>query len=156
MIFNSLTYLVFLAIVIPLYWVLPSVARLWFVFISSMVFYGFWRIEYLALMLFSAGVDYYAAILIHATPNDKVLKRRCLLGLTLATHLGLLFYFKYLFFVVENANCYLRFLGFVGNIPAYQVLLPFGISFYTFETISYTVDVYRGLIKPERRFIHYA
>ncbi len=156
MIFNSVTYLLFLSIVIPLYWVLPTQLRLWFVFGASLVFYGFWRFEFLAVMLLSATIDYFAAIAIDETPKNNKSRRRCLLAITLTLNLGLLFYFKYLFFITENINSVLDSLGTVGRIPLYRVILPFGISFYTFETVSYTVDVYRGIMKPERRFIHYA
>ncbi len=156
MIFNSVTYLVFLSIVIPLYWLLPTKIRLWFIFLASLLFYGFWRAEFLILMLFSAGIDFFAAIAIDATPKENIAKRRVLLALTMTLNLGLLFYFKYLYFVSENINYIWNSLGHVGGIPLYRVLLPFGISFYTFETISYTIDVYRGILKPERKFINYA
>jgi D-alanyl-lipoteichoic acid acyltransferase DltB (MBOAT superfamily) len=74
----------------------------------------------------------------------------------MAVNLGLLCYFKYLYFLTDNANTALNFLGIDYQLPLWKVLLPFGISFYTFETISYTVDVYRGLIKPEKSFLNYS
>lgn len=156
MIFNSVTFLLFLLIVVPLYWLLPTVIRLWALFVASLVFYGFWRFDFLIVMLLSAAVDYFTSIAIDETPKSNISRRRWLLALTLFINLGLLFYFKYLFFFCENTNSLLEAFGLPASIPVFKILLPFGISFYTFETISYTIDVYRGIIKPERKFIHYA
>lgn len=156
MVFNSITYLVFLFIVVSCYWMLKSRARLWMLLAASCVFYGFWNWEFLGVMFFSALTDYFTALEISRTDLLNKRKRRLLLAVTLLINLGLLFYFKYLFFLTTNANWLLKLGGLSISIPLYKVILPFGISFYTFETISYTLDVYRGLIKPERKFIHYA
>ncbi len=156
MTFNSLTFLCFLSIVVLLYWLLPTTLRYWHLFFASLAFYGFWRFDYLAVMLFSAAVDFFTAQAIYDTPSENKTRRRLLLAITLIINLGLLAYFKYLYFFCENTNHLLEALGAVGGLPLYKVILPFGISFYTFETISYTIDVYRGLLKPERKFINYA
>ncbi len=153
MIFNSVTFLLFLAIVVPLYWVLPRTARLWLVFLASLAFYGFWRVEFLPLLLVSTVTDYVAARAIDATADLR--RRRVFLGLSLAVNLGLLFYFKYLIFFADNATGLLQLLGFDVEAPRLSIVLPLGISFYTFQTISYTVDVYRGFIKPEKNFVLY-
>jgi alginate O-acetyltransferase complex protein AlgI len=155
MVFNSVTFILFLTLVISLYWLLPKQIRMWMLLLASCVFYGFWRWEYLSVMFISALTDYYTAIAIGNTPIENKRKRNALLAVTLAVNLGLLCYFKYLYFLTDNTNSILDFVGIDFKLPLWRVLLPFGISFYTFETISYTVDVYRGLIKPERSFLNY-
>lgn len=124
--------------------------------IASCMFYGFWRWEYLSVMFISALTDYFTAIAIGNAPLENRRRRNILLAFTMAVNLGLLCYFKYLYFLTDNANTALNFLGIDYQLPLWKVLLPFGISFYTFETISYTVDVYRGLIKPEKSFLNYS
>ncbi len=156
MIFNSITFLLFLFLVLILYWTLPSKIKMWMLLLASCIFYGFWRWEYLSVMLVSALTDYFTAIELGKTPIENRRKRKVLLAVTLLVNLGLLCYFKYLFFITENINSIFHLLDISFNFPLYAILLPFGISFYTFETISYTVDVYRGLIKPEKKFLHYA
>ena len=153
MIFNSVTFLLFLVAVVILYWILPRGPRLWMIFGSSLVFYGFWRVEYTALLLVSTVVDYVAGLAIHRSADPG--RRRVYLGVSLATNLGLLFYFKYLMFFAGQGAGLLRTLGFDVAEPAFSIVLPLGISFYTFQTISYTVDVYRGFIAPERNFALY-
>jgi alginate O-acetyltransferase complex protein AlgI len=155
MIFNSVTFIVFLVVVVTLYWLLPQKVRMWMLLVASCVFYGFWRWEYLIVMFISAITDYYTAIAIGNTPVTNTGKRKRLVAVTLVVNLGLLCYFKYLFFFTQNVNGAFAWLGINEQLPVMQILLPFGISFYTFETISYTIDVYRGLIKPERSFLNY-
>ena len=156
MVFNSVTFLIFLFIVVTAYWFLKPAVKMWMLLIASCVFYGFWRWEFLSVMFISALTDYFTAIEIGKTPLENKKKRRFLLGVTLLVNLGLFFYFKYLYFLTENINLSMDWLNIDYQLPLYKIILPFGISFYTFETISYTVDVYRGLIKPEKKFIHYA
>ena len=156
MIFNSITFLLFLIFIIILYWTLPSKLKMWMLLIASCIFYGFWKWEYLTIMFASAITDYYTSLEIYKTPSNNKRKRKILLFLTLFINLGLLFYFKYLYFLSTNINSIISFFGYNFMLPLYKLILPFGISFYTFETISYTVDVYRGLIKPEKKFLNYA
>lgn len=153
MIFNSVTYLVFLTITVSLFWMLPKRPRLWMIFLSSLVFYGFWRPEFVVLMLFSASADFVAARKIESL--SSLAGRRGWLIFSLTVNLGLLFYFKYLLFFVDNAVVTLQFLGVDVQSPVLNILLPLGISFYTFQTISYTVDVYRKLIPAEKDFLLY-
>jgi len=153
MIFNSVTYLLFLAIVVALYWVLPNRARLWMLFTSSLVFYGFWRVEFLAVMLFSVIVDYVAARCIYSARTQR--RKFGFLLVSLTANLGLLFVFKYLLFFAENITYVIQLAGFEIDPLVLNIVLPLGISFYTFQTISYSVDVYRGFIMPERDFILY-
>lgn len=153
MIFNSVTYLVFLTLGVCLFWLLPKRPRLWMIFLSSLIFYGFWRPEFVVLMLFSAGTDFVAARRMESLGSLSA--RRGWLILSLTVNLALLFYFKYLLFFVDNAVVVFRFLGFDMQAPLLNIVLPLGISFYTFQTISYTVDVYRKLIPAEKDFLLY-
>lgn len=154
MIFNSLTYLLFLTLVVAGYWLLPQKFRISLIFISSCVFYGFWRPEFLLLMFFSASVDYLVALkMIDA--QDTIIRKRWL-WLSLSVNLGLLCYFKYLFFIVDNATWALNYFGYHFQAPSFNIILPLAISFYTFETISYIVDVYHKQIEPEKNFWKYS
>ena len=153
MIFNSVTFIIFLFIVVGLYWILSSKPRQFLIFASSLIFYGFWRYEYTLLMLASAINDYFISLLIDKTKDKK--KKKLLLIFSLIVNLGFLFYFKYLLFFARNAISIVNLVGFDIPPPNFSILLPLGISFYTFQTISYTVDVYRGFIKPEKNFILY-
>jgi len=153
MIFNSLTYFVLLFVVVALYWVLPYRTRLTLIFLVSLIFYGFWRVEFLPVMLVSVIVDYLVAL---RMPVSSAKQKRALLLVSLFVNLGLLFYFKYLIFFTENVTGFANILGADIDPIVLTIILPLGISFYTFQTISYTVDVYRGLIQPERNFLLYA
>jgi D-alanyl-lipoteichoic acid acyltransferase DltB (MBOAT superfamily) len=148
MIFNSFTYVVFLAVVVGLYWRLPRRPRQLFLFAASITFYGFWRFDYVLIMLASAFTDFFAAINIHDT-KDPV-RRRLWLALSLTVNFGLLFYFKYANFLVGNINGIAHLIGRDDLLASWSVVLPVGISFYTFQTVSYTVDVYRNRIEPIR------
>ncbi len=153
MIFNSVTYLLFLVVVLCLYWVLPRKSRLWMIFLASLTFYGFWRIEYLAVLLLSCATDY--AVSLQLAKTDSLSRRRWLLGVSLTVNLGLLLYFKYLVFAVDNIWFGLALLGVQSTPPVLEVVLPLGISFYTFQTVSYTIDVYRKQLEPVREFVLY-
>ncbi|HKI78390.1 MAG TPA: MBOAT family O-acyltransferase [Ignavibacteriaceae bacterium] len=154
MLFNSATFIIFLFLVVILYWSLPHKPGLYVLFISSYVFYGFWRIEFLSLVIISTLVDYFAGLKIYSSQNQK--HKKYYLFLSLFMNLGLLVYFKYLLFIIDNFNSTASLLGLNFNIPHLNIILPLGISFYTFQTISYSVDVYRGFIKPEKNFVTYA
>lgn len=156
MIFNSVTFICFLVLVVSLYWCLPSPQRLWMLLIASCAFYGFWRWEFLSVMFASALTDYFTALAIDRTPAEQKSTRRALLSITLIVNLGLLVYFKYLFFLTSNFNTLIALTSAKYHVSLPEIILPLGISFYTFETISYTVDVYRGIIPAEKSFLNYA
>ena len=153
MVFNSITYLVLLFSVVFLFWNFTYQLRFYLIFISSLVFYGFWRIEFIILLLFSTTADWWIAIQIEK--NSKTIKKKFLL-LSLFINLGLLFYFKYLIFFSKNAIGFLNLFGVEIDPIIFKIILPLGISFYTFQTLSYTIDVYRKIIKPEKNYIVYA
>jgi alginate O-acetyltransferase complex protein AlgI len=153
MVFNSLTYLWLLISVVVLYWVFPYRARLLLIFTASLAFYGYWRIDFIPVLLTSVAIDYLVAI---RMPGSTQRKKKALLGVSLFVNLGLLFYFKYLNFVVQSTFSLASLFTAEMDPFVLNIVLPLGISFYTFQTISYTVDVYRGLIKPEKDFVLYA
>ncbi len=148
MIFNSFTYLIFLAIVVILFWRLTSrQIRLCVLFGSSLVFYGFWRWDFIPVMLASVVVDYTAAQQIDKSKENRI--RKAWLGFSLILNLGLLAYFKYTYFILDNFS-------FTELQTYWKIILPLGISFYTFQSISYTIDVYRRFIRPEKNFVLFA
>ena len=153
MIFNSLSYLLLLLIVVTLYWQLPYRSRLILIFSSSLIFYGFWKIKFIPILLISVIVDWFIS---QKMPKSDKQEKFFLLLISLITNLGLLFYFKYLIFFADNSIGLANFMGAELDPIALNIILPLGISFYTFQTISYTVDVYRGFIKPEKDFLLFA
>ncbi|MFC1673840.1 MBOAT family O-acyltransferase [Pseudomonadota bacterium] len=154
MIFNSVTYLLFLGLVVALYWALPRTPKLLLLFAGSLTFYGFWRWEYIFVMLASVLIDYVVAARIERTENTN--HRRFLLLASLMANLGLLAYFKYTVFAVENLNALAGMFGGAGALSIPDILLPIGISFYTFQSVSYTIDVYRRFIPAQRDFLLFA
>lgn len=153
MIFNSLTYILFLFLFVLAYWRLKENSKLSLVLVSSIVFYGFWRVEFVVLLLFSVCLDYFVARKMVLVGQRT---KRFLLALSLSSNIGLLLFFKYLYFLHENF-VFLAGLGGATIAPlSLNVILPLGISFYTFQTISYTVDVYRGHLVPEKNFLAFA
>jgi len=148
--FNSFEYLIFFPIVAALYFALPHRFR-WILLLSaSYFFYMCWKAEYALLILLSTLVDYWAALRMGATEQRK--RRRRYLVASLIVNLGLLFSFKYFNFVSHSIQGLFGGLGLSNDFPMLNVLLPVGISFYTFQTLSYTIDVYRGVREPERHF----
>ncbi len=146
MLFHTFEYALFLAVVVYLWYHLSARHRLMMVVAASYIFYGVWSVKYSLLMVFSTVLDYYAAKMIAASDDPR--RRRLFLLASIAGNLGVLAYFKYTVFALTSAQAALTWLGF--HVPAIElkILLPLGISFYTFDEISYTVDVYRGKVKP--------
>jgi D-alanyl-lipoteichoic acid acyltransferase DltB (MBOAT superfamily) len=122
--------------------------RLAWLLAASIVFYGAWDPRYLLLIGFSGALDFLAALRIAAAPTHR--RRRWWLGLSLAGNLGVLFFFKYAMFAWGVASETSAALGFGGLPPSWQIVLPVGISFYTLQSLSYTIDVYRGELEPTR------
>ena len=149
MLFNSLEFLVFLPVVFALYWSLARFPR-WqnlLVVVASYVFYGWWDWRFLGLIAFTSAWSYAAGVLDgRCNPRQK----RILLASSLVVNLGILGTFKYYNFFVESALAVLGTLGFDPHPAFIQIALPVGISFYTFQALSYSIDVCRGAIKPTR------
>ena len=154
MLFNSATYLlIFLPLLFCCYWLCRGQLRLWLMLSASIIFYGFWRIEFVPLMLGSAVMDYYLAIAINKREDPKARKRR--MQFSLVVNLGILGFFKYLVFFRDSIWSIAEIIGYTPSYTEIHIILPLGISFYIFQTLSYTIDVYRRDIKPERNLLVY-
>lgn len=154
MLFNSIEYFFFLPLVCLFYFLLPIKGRWVFLLVSSYFFYGYWKPEYLILIIFSTIIDYFAAFKIEHSKNN--FWRKTWLIISLSSNLGLLFTFKYFnFFNTVLADIFNLF-NHTYTPPIVELLLPVGISFYTFQTLSYTIDVYKGELKAEPNFIKFA
>lgn len=154
MLFNSAGYLVFFTIVCLVYFILPKKVKRVFLLLASYFFYSCWNLKYSLLMLFSTVATYLTAIAMDMVGEKQ--KKKIYLGLCFFVNLAILFVFKYYGFTVNFLNKILGLVGVSLNLPLINVLLPVGISFYTFQALGYIVDVYRGEIKAERNFINYA
>ena len=154
MLFNSWGYALFLLLAVPIHWLLPHGRwRIGFLGACSVLFYSMWRWEFSLLVIFSACVDYLASARIHASERPAV--RRAWLWTSLVLNLGLLVVFKYTYFIYDNVRLIGDAAG--ADMPALadlgvRIVLPLGISFYTFQTISYTIDVYRRVAEPVKHF----
>jgi D-alanyl-lipoteichoic acid acyltransferase DltB (MBOAT superfamily) len=156
--FNSLDYILFLGIAIAGFWLLARHAqlRIIFVFVASCLFYMAWHPAYIVLILGSTVLDYAVGLRIHATNDAKARKRW--LVVSLVANVGLLGLFKYFNFASQaTADVLGLFFGIeIPNPPFLDVLLPVGISFYTLQTLSYTIDIYRRKLEPTRNFFQFA
>lgn len=148
MLFNSLEYVLFLPAVILLYYLVPGKFRWILLLGASYYFYACWKLEYLGLIVFSTLTDYFAALKMGKADHRK--KRKPWLILSLVVNLGLLFFFKYYNFVSESYTVFMQEFNVFGKTRVLDVLLPVGISFYTFQTLSYSIEVYKGKLKPEK------
>ncbi len=150
MVFTSHIFLFyFLPLVLLVYYLLPR-GRNAFLTVVSYVFYGWWEPWFVLLMMFSTVLDFVCGRII-GRPGASPRTRKTALITAICGDLGLLAFFKYYTFTAENLNRLLGLFG-SGSLPLLQVALPIGISFYTFESMSYTIDVYRGIVEPARRF----
>lgn len=152
MLFNSIEYAIFLPIVFILYWKLPHKYRWVMLLFASYYFYMSWNAKYVFLIFFTTFVSYIAGLLIEKYPIYK----KAVLSFTLVACLGVLFVFKYFNFFFEIINNILKAFALPVSDFTLKLLLPVGISFYTFQTLSYVIDVYRGNIKAEKHFGYYA
>ena len=157
MLFNSLNFAIFLPIVFILYWFatkgnlrLQNILLL----VSSYFFYACWDWRFMFLLIFSTLLDYFTGIKIHEATNQR--KKLFWLWLSIGINLGFLGIFKYYNFFAESFADGLSLLGFKANLGSLQIILPVGISFYTFHGLSYVIDIYKNRIKPERNFIDYS
>lgn len=157
MLFNSIDFVVFLPIVFILYWLIPKEKiKLQNLLIvgASYFFYGWWDWRYLGLILLSTLVDYAVGVRLASTESRS--SRKALLWISLLVNLGLLGFFKYYDFFLENFIASFSFFGAELNASSLNLILPVGISFYTFQTLSYTIDVYKGKLDPTHDFIAFS
>jgi alginate O-acetyltransferase complex protein AlgI len=153
--FNTLQYAWFFLAVFVVSWLLvgkPKLRRL-FLLAASYFFYGSWDWRFLGLLLLSTVVDYFVASRMEAAPKEK---RRGLLLISLCTNLGILGFFKYFNFFTDSVVQLLQTAGLHADIPTLKIILPVGISFYTFQTMAYTIDVYRGRAKTCKDWVTFA
>ena len=157
MLFNSIDFAVFLPIVFLLYWLLNGFNlkyQNFLIVIASYLFYGWWDWRFLFLILFSTIVDYIIGIAL--INKNKQLKRKILLWISIIVNIGLLCFFKYYNFFLDNFITAFSFFGSEIKANSLNIILPVGISFYTFQTMSYTIDIYRKKLEPTKDFIIFA
>lgn len=161
MLFNSLQFLVFFPTVLLFYYVLPQRIRYIWLLISSYYFYMCWNAEYALLILASTLITYCSGLLLdkakkEENQNKKQRNMKCIVAASFILNLAILFYFKYTNFILSVAEVALSWFGIKLNIVQFDIILPVGISFYTFQALSYTVDVYRDEIYAEKNVLRYA
>ena len=154
MLFNSFEYLIFLPSVVVLYFTIPVKWRWLLLLIASYFFYMCWKAEYAILILFTTVVDYFLALKMGRESSGK--KKKRWLVISILVNLGMLAGFKYLNFFSESVNALMQITNSGYSFPLYHILLPVGISFYIFQSLSYTIDVYRGIQPPEIHFGKFA
>ena len=145
MLFHTLEFILLFGITIFARIILPKSFERIILLIASYTFYAWWSLKFLTLLIFSTLIDYFAAKLIHRNLHNKDLSKIFLI-ISLIINLGILFIFKYFIWVTQLGGFNLGF----------NLVLPLGISFYTFQSISYTIDVYRKKIQPENSLLSYA
>jgi D-alanyl-lipoteichoic acid acyltransferase DltB (MBOAT superfamily) len=153
-VFNSLEYLLFFPVVFVAYWQLKRRAQNVLLLIASWFFYALWDPRFLVLMLITTAVDYFVGVYLEDTEDAK--KRKRAFSISLILNLSVLGFFKYFNFFVDSGADLLTDVGLSANPPVLEILLPVGISFYTFHGISYTFDVYRKDIRAARDPIDFA
>ena len=153
MLFNSIEFLIFFPIVTLLYFLLPHKFRWFLLLASSCVFYMFFKIIYIFILFFTIVIDYFAGILIEQAATKK--KKKMFLLMSLVANIGVLAVFKYYNFFNDNLGGLFHLFGSSNPIPYLDIILPIGLSFHTFQAMSYTIEVYRGH-KAERNFGIYA
>ena len=150
MLFNSIDFAIFFPAVFILYWLVSKnlTLRNALILISSYVFYGWWDWRFLFLIIISSVVDFYVGQKLYKTQDKR--KRKYFLLISLIVNLGFLVYFKYTNFFIETFVDSFRLFGKELEVSTLNIILPVGISFYTFQTLSYTIDIYRNQLKPTK------
>jgi alginate O-acetyltransferase complex protein AlgI len=156
MLFNSVGFAFFLPIVFFIYWIFKDNLKLQngILLLSSYFFYSCWDYRFLVLLIFSTFLDYFTGIKIQSTSNFN--RKKIWFWICIITNVGFLSVFKYYNFFIESFNGTLSNFGFHLNLYTLQIILPVGISFYTFHGLSYVIDVYKNRIEPEKNFIDYS
>lgn len=162
MLFNSYSFMIFFPIVVMIYFVIPKKKRyLWLLF-SSYFFYMGWNPRYALLIALSTVITYVSGILLEDMESSQVVgllkgntikAKKVVVACSFIANLGILFFFKYFNFMLENINSLLLRFGCSVVEKPFDIVLPVGISFYTFQALSYTMDVYRGDIKAEKNIL---
>ncbi|MCB9849896.1 MAG: MBOAT family protein [Phycisphaerales bacterium] len=153
MLFNSPAFAVFLPVMLVVYWSLRGRARQWALLLGSYFFYSVWDVRFTSLLVISTLVDYFCGLSLARTDDPR--RRKMLVTLSVVVNLGILASFKYFNFFRDSLATVLAAMGVHAHLPMLDVVLPMGISFYTFQSMSYTIDVYRGM-PVERSFLAFA
>ena len=154
MLFNSLEFLIFFPIVTLVYFLIPKRFRYLWLLGASYYFYSCWNAQYALLMATSTVITYLSGLFIDRATTDR--GRKLSVAASFVLNLAILFYFKYFYFTMDNINMVRGLFGLSALEPKFDVILPVGISFYTFQALSYTMDVYRKEITPEKNIFRYA
>lgn len=154
MLFNSWTFWIFFALVLPIYWLLPYRPQTFFLLGASYLFYGWWDWRFLPLIAFSTVMDYVLGLLVANAPTETIKNRY--VWVSIALNLTLLGVFKYYNFFAHELVSALNSMGIEASLPVVELLLPVGISFYTFQSMSYVFDIARGVTKPAANFWNFA
>ena len=163
MLFNSIDFVIFFPIVVLIYFIIPKKIRYLWLLAASYYFYMCWNAKYALLLLTSTVITYTSGLLLERVKHSDTIKtgqkvrfKKWIVAMSFILNLGILFYFKYIDFAL---NILIKILGKVNvqvSVPAFDIVLPVGISFYTFQALSYTMDVYRGETYAEKNFFRYA
>lgn len=155
MLFNSQVFLIFFVVVYGLYRLLPHRWQNVLLLVSSYFFYGWWDWRFLTLIFLSTVIDYIAGGIIYsAGPNQR--RRKAAVVVSMTSNLVILGFFKYFNFFADNLSAVLQYAGLPAFTRHLNIILPVGISFYTFQAMSYALDIYRGHLKPARSFLNFA
>ncbi|HVY81477.1 MAG TPA: hypothetical protein VG994_10885, partial [Steroidobacteraceae bacterium] len=155
MLFNSPVFIIFFLAVFCLYWgARRRTPQNVVLLIASYIFYGAWSWKFLLLLMFSTVLDFCCGLLVGSAQEPR--RRKAYVAASAVINLGLLGFFKYYGFFVTEAARLLTSLGFEPHVAVLQVVLPVGISFYTFQSLGYVIDVYRGKLPAERNLLNYA
>lgn len=153
MLYNSVAFAVFLPIVFLIYWAIPHKFRWVLLLVASYYFYMSWDPKYVFLILMTTAISYFAAIGLEKAGSRK---KKWIMTIAAVVCLGVLFFFKYFNFFSQSVIGFLNLFSLKLSPLTLKVILPVGISFYTFQTLSYVIDVYRGNVKAEHHFGYYA
>lgn len=162
MLFNSIEFLIFFPIVLLLYFIIPNKVKYLLLLAASYFFYMCWNVKYVLLILATTIVTYISGILLEKVKakdlEERILarKKNMIVAASCIANLGILFYFKYINFALDILSDVFSIIHVKLNVPTFDIILPVGISFYTFQALSYTVDVYRDEIYAEKNFFRYA
>lgn len=162
MLFNSVIYLIFLPIVVLLYYLFPSKIKQLWLLVASYYFYMCWNKNYVLLIFLSTLITYVCGLLLEQIKvrewKEKtiVLCKKLTVAISLLLNFGVLFYYKYINFTIDTINKGINFAGWECKIQNFDIILPVGISFFTFQAVGYTIDVYRDEIEAEKNFVRYA
>lgn len=162
MLFNSFHFLIFFPAVVLIYFIVPKRMRYLWLLAASYYFYMCWNVKYALLLLFSTAVTWISGLLMYAAGEKGgderkiVLWKKSCVAVSFILNLSILFFFKYFYFTIDNINYLLEKCRLKVIVPGFDIVLPVGISFYIFQALSYTMDIYRKEIKAEKNFARYA